>query len=521
MTHTTWTMIARTNSVCTSTIHLCRGALLSLVAALMCLLGPGAASVMGQNNDPLSAIGVPPFVTALPVENGYIAAANGNLHLEFPMGSFPQRNGPPVTLALIYDSTIWPQNNCCNISGIYWPAGWKFVNSAAPIPNIYNNEDFIPGPNCSLDGIDDYDTFKNFYWTDPYGTIHYFNVTTVQGNLNRCGDYRYRTVSSGNAFANDASGYHIYVTGVYNSTVYSPDGTVETGNNFPKNTNGNYFSASIQHFHLNGCLYSCDFPVANVTDTAGRSFVTTSLNGNTLTFQVLNSQGGTSTYTVTLQTINVHTNFIATDPHLWQDASGSLTVIQSIALPDGTSYQFGYDSGTTPGYYGQLTSITLPTGAQTTYQYSNFADSEIVLGGAWSSVHITRGVSQRVTPDGTWTYVPAVILQCTSTPYMPSGCKQQLTVTKPIYNGRSDNVVYKFVLYPKSGAYPYEADFYNGAVSPANLLATMSQTWYYTRLIASTISLPAPGGTINQTTQSCVDFSNYAGNLKYRYLFSV
>jgi len=37
-----------------------------------------------------------------------------------------------------------------------------------------------------------------------------------------------------------------------------------------------------------------------------------------------------------------------------EDSGGTLAVAQSLALPDGTSYSFTYDAGTTPGNYEHL-----------------------------------------------------------------------------------------------------------------------------------------------------------------------
>ncbi len=477
--------------------------ILLFIVCILCLLGPGVRPVRGQAADPLADLGIPPFSVNLPVENGWISAATGNLHLEIPMGSFPQRSGPPITLALVYDSAIWVnQNGCC-----WMPAsGWKFVNSAVANSASYN---YIQGRVCVKDGADESDTYNHFYWVDPYGNTRNFNITTVWGNpSSSCGNFGSMSRPTGDAFANDLSGYHMYVKNYNSIVVYGPDGTLEPQRySGSKDTNGNYVSSPpCQAFSI-GVGYLSTFSVCNVTDTLGRSLFSASSNGNTVTLNVLNSQGGTSTYTVTFGTVNYSDNFYGNG-----GASGSVPEIQSIGLPDGTSYQFGYDSGTTTGHYGQLTSVTLPTGAQATYSYSNFFDSEFQPGGA----HITRGVSQRTTPDGTWTFNPAVILQCDGVT-VRTGCKQQLTVTKPSYNGRNDNVIYKFViyLYPSEGVFPFEEDYYNGAVSPSNLLLTELQTWDYSRLIASTLTLPVPGGTVNQTTQQCDN--GPGGNISYRW----
>src|SRR5205814_9198568 len=56
----------------------------------------------------LRQIGTPTSVSPHPVELGYINLGIGILHLEIPLGSFPQRGSTaPLTFKLIYDSRIW------------------------------------------------------------------------------------------------------------------------------------------------------------------------------------------------------------------------------------------------------------------------------------------------------------------------------------------------------------------------------------------------------------------------------
>src|ERR1700724_2235742 len=69
--------------------------------AFALLLGPTAAIVRGQTY--LQSSGVPAFTTKLPIENGWIDASNGRLHLEIPLGSFPERVLPPYNIVLMYD----------------------------------------------------------------------------------------------------------------------------------------------------------------------------------------------------------------------------------------------------------------------------------------------------------------------------------------------------------------------------------------------------------------------------------
>ncbi len=55
----------------------------------------------------------------------------------------------------------------------------------------------------------------------------------------------------------------------------------------------------------------------------------------------------------------------------YQVATGSVSMIRSVVLPDGTSYAFEYNdlNGTGNINYGSLTKITLPTGGTISYTY--------------------------------------------------------------------------------------------------------------------------------------------------------
>ncbi len=55
----------------------------------------------------------------------------------------------------------------------------------------------------------------------------------------------------------------------------------------------------------------------------------------------------------------------------YQVATGSVSMIRSVVLPDGTSYAFEYNdlNGTGNINYGSLTKITLPTGGPISYTY--------------------------------------------------------------------------------------------------------------------------------------------------------
>jgi RHS repeat-associated protein len=74
--------------------------------------------------------------------------------------------------------------------------------------------------------------------------------------------------------------------------------------------------------------------------------------------------------------------------------SWSGDMLSAAVLPDNTSWIFAYDS------WGTISKVTLPTGGSITYTY-NMVDGGGEPG-PWGNE--IRQLSQRVTPDGTWTY---------------------------------------------------------------------------------------------------------------------
>lgn len=479
----------------------CRAVNLCCYLALLFCLGPFSAGVMAQNY--LTTIGNPPFTAPEPVELGFVETANGHLHLEIPLGSFPQRgNKQPLTFRVVYDSTIWNlvdtgiSKYWANI--VYPPAGgegWRLV-TGINTGLFYSMND----PNCFR--------LRNFGWQDSEGTVHYFPITTTAPSSG-CPD-----VPSGDAFAADSSGFHLYVTQYNNGKVYAPDGTLVAQDPAPRDTNSNL----IEVVDPNGNYLSIDNATGSLVDTLGRLDVKVSYNcsGNGQTcYDVSNAQGGTSRYIATSTVIPVKTHFAqsgVTDCTI----QCTIQVLQSIALPDGTSFNFLYDCDSTsgnsacgspagqPGYYGVLTNLTLPSGGQINYGYTTFSDA---YGNA------TRWLNSRTSAGGTWTYTPQVISTCTATQV---GCQQQVTVTKPF----GSSTVYTFTL--DNGAWPTQVQSYSGG----NLVATQTVAWDFTnscpftgcnghayiRTLQENTSAPVPGATLSKQTKYGYD-SPQQGNV--------
>ena len=180
-----------------------------------------------------------------------------------------------------------------------------------------------------------------------------------------------------------------------------------------------------------------------------------------------------------------------------------ISVVTEVDLPDGSEYQFQYDSGTTAGHYGQLTQMILPTGGTINYTYTVVTDAQ---GNPYSWIHT------RTTPDSStaWTYALTV----------DSATQQHVTETKP----SGDTDIYTFVV--NAGAWPIEVQHYTGS---STLLATSTTCWNFVTLTsgscsysgsfssvfnikptAETTTLPVPGGSISATTEYTWDTTSFS-----------
>lgn len=451
-----------------------------LKLAVVSMLACGAVRAQSY----LAASGSPTFVAPEPVEQGFTDDANGNLHLEFGFGSYPQRaTSQLLPVKYVYDSSmVWVIG--CSTSCAWAPSGYNSYGW-----RLSSNTGTLTGTNCSTQCIE-------WIFTDSAGTSRYFEVSTG-------------TCPIPNSYASDSSGYMLNLC---QTGIYAPDGSLVYSAQYEQpaapgaeDTNGNYAPWS-------------------TGDTLGRPLPTTTLNCNgqstqtcytVPTSQYTSSQSGTSKYTVTTATINVKSAFGQSGV---SEFSGTMTVVQSIALPDGTSYTFKFDCDSTlssacgsphgqSAYYGLLTSMTLPTGGVVSYSWTTFSDS-------YSNK--TRWLSSRQSANGYWTYTPQVISTCSATQY-GSSCQQKVTVTKP----SADHSVYTFWL--NNGAWPVTIQSYD---SSSNLLATVNNTYdfsqscpftnchgaAYIRLLTAQTSVYTPSGTITKQTKYQYD-SPQTGNL--------
>ena len=477
------------------------------IGSACCLLCPFVECASAQ--DYLTSTGAPQFAAPFPAEDGSVDAASGNLHLEIPLGSFPQRGGTVLRPRFMYDShNVWAITTDAYgyiWSDIYPPSGFGYGGWTASEGATQGQKANPSATNC----------YSDLEIADTSGTQRWFHVN-VNGFLSGC-------PSTGSAYASDSSGYLLKVTGVgedgycLGGSVYAPDGTVvwqqsaaancldgRLGQLVAEDSNGNEVTATSTLPDALGGI--------PLQDTLGRTVVT--CPGYSYCSTVTNSEGATSTYSLTFVNVPVQTKF--GEPNVQECAAIGyacmLPVLQSIGLPDGTSYTFTYDcyeptvsacnspSGQT-AYYGLMTSMTLPTGGTVQYSYITYKDPK----GGYS-----RWLSSKTSAGETWTFTPSVT----------SSTTQKVTVVRP---DQSKEVI---ALTVDNGSWPTQLLSYD--TDGVTLLSTINNTWDFSiactlaicsgqghqdvRLLSTSTTLPIPGGSITKQTKYTYD-TPQTGNL--------
>jgi RHS repeat-associated protein len=425
------------------------------LVACFCFVGALLAPV-GCAQNYLSSAGQPTYSTPQSVELGFVDAATGNLHIEIPLGSYPQRaNRDPLVYRLAYDSNIWSISSTSN-TWVPGQGGWSLF----PLDYTVN-----------FSRISAWSTIKcqaDYVWIDSaiLGTSRYFPNIPVNPNKSGC-------PLTGDAFAADSSGYHMYVTQSGTSltiSVYAPDGSLvnqtpglsdpnqQTPDTiFSEDSNGNYTLAGNQEF----------------MDTLGRNVFA---NGSAVSVPISQSTASShpfffnieGQYTKNMATIQLRTHF-GQSGVTECTTSCTTSVLQSLVLPDGSSYTFKYDCDSTTGnaacgspsgqsaYYGNLISTTLPTGAMITYSYLTFQNQY---------GNMQQWLTSKSEPGGgNTTFTPAILTSCSSGQV---GCQSQTTVKRPDGNYR----VYVFTI--NNGPWQTSTKYYDASGS---LLQTSTSSY--------------------------------------------
>lgn len=400
--------------------------------------------------------GFPPFGSfeSRPGVGDSVNRQDLNINFQIPIIS-KQGRGLNSSFSLVYNSSIWELN------GTYW--------SLVPYPdgspgwNLKEITGYVTSQStstmCHPTGVSVH--AYNYVYIEPNGTRHLLplNITTSCSG---------KITGTTSGYATDSSGYY---AGQFADVITDPSGTQTNPGSQVMDSNGNYMTVS------NG-----------FTDSTGNAALQITPGTSSNTYQYQDTTGTYQTITVALQNYNIKTNFGCSNV---SEFTGGTTfpLPSSVTLPNGLVYSFTYEQTPgNPGYTtGRLSKITLPNGGYIQYAF----------GGPNDGINCGNGTSlTRTVNDGTNSYV----WQFNS----PNG---PTTVTAPQmpYDSAANNTVYTF----NSNGQETSEQWYQGAVSPSNLLRTINTTWASNSTPATKIRILEDGSTQSEIETS---YDNY-GNL--------
>ena len=382
---------------------------------------------------PPADLGFVPYAIS---QTGPLDALNlgaGNFVIKIPLVEFPQRGALSLSFSIYANSRAvsWYNFATSTLGGTvyHWSPG------PVSMPQFNSNQDWY----INKVRITPKSYIYSYQANGPDGSVHPLGVMTY--NMSGNGYMTARTV--------DATGlsYSGGVTQV-RGTADPPD--VLIFSNGTRHSSGLYGNTTIEDTNGNQISYVSGISTGSAagwTDSLGRfipSPVTTGdFSGCTGRYGITSASawsipspyGGTATYKLCYATVPIQSNFnLSSAPLLsYQEYTGTMSLLQSVVLPDMTAWTFDYDDRN-PGdpasvNYGTLTRITAPTGAAITYTYATW-DFGVSCGGwpaRYSRYPIARAVDAQ---DGagphTWTY--------SWTPRSPGCAAESVIATDPVGN---------------------------------------------------------------------------------------
>jgi RHS repeat-associated protein len=329
-----------------------------------------------------TATGAPPFSTMQSGAFDSVDLANLNVHFSIPVVSKAGR-GMPINFNLTFDSSVWYVQT--SGSSKFWnfaTSGWNSDPQTGYV--TYQTRWSMCYDASGTKWMHGIEYWYGFTYHDQFGVAHPFPGETWASAPDVCDPPDNNP--SFTSQTGDGSGYKLQVTNNYQPVVTSRSGAVV---NMPLSGSG----GTMLDTNGNEITESTAAGVTTITDTLGQPAL--SISGTTAkTYTYTAPSGGAASVTVNYSPHTVASNFSCTGVTPFGPTSVSL--VSSIVLPDGGTYQFSYEQNGS-NYTGRIHSVTLPTGGTITYTYSGGSNGITCSDG--SAAGLTRQ-----TPDGTWTY---------------------------------------------------------------------------------------------------------------------
>jgi RHS repeat-associated protein len=442
----------------------------------------------------LSPLCLPQAVTGVQPFNSYgggpfdtVNLGNLNVHFSIPIFHKAGR-GIPFAYDLTHESTIWTPVTSGSTK-VWQPAqnwGWStpWAGTTGYVTYLTTTS-YCYGSNGFPD--DAIATTSNWQYVDRGGVVHHFTGGQIffGDHVPAC------TGTSVNSFtsqATDGSGLTLNV----------PNSADTAGNLYVQDPSGNFFYPPVnptnntqqqatQGPDHNGNKITLNSSNGQITDTLGQLALT--ITGTNPVLYTYPTPGGSGSAPIKLNyaTYNVKTNFGCSG--VSEYTATNVSLVSSIALPDGTSYSFGYEP--TPGfsgyYTGRIKSLTLPTGGTILYGYTGSNNGIICADGS------TAGLTRTLTPGGQWTYTRTDI----------SGKHWQTKVTTPSdpQNGGTPPAGNDTIIdlqndatttNPTHSFYETNRVAYQGTQAGNNILLTTTTCWNFNTANCTTTAVSSP-----------------------------
>lgn len=357
------------------------------------------------------ATGVPPMSSMAGGPFDHVNLGNLNVGFSIPIIGKPGR-GIPFNFGLAYNSSVWMISNSGG-HNTWAPAtttwGWQGTEGVLTPYVTYSAYGFNEycGPNNQVPYQEI--ALNTFAYYDQWGGRHPLGIS---GSIieNSPGPSNFSNCPANSSWAGassttaDGSGYTVIVPSLpsgVTATVTTTSGNTLTVPVTEYGQQPSQTSYTLQDANGNQLSYNVANNQGQFTDTTGNNVLTIKGTAPSPVTYTYPTPGGTGTaaYTVNHANYNIKTNFGCSGIGEYT-STGTVPLVSSVALPDGTSYSFTYEA--TPshsGYYtGRIASVTLPTGGSITYQYAGSNDGISCWDGS------TADVTRVLNPGGTWTY---------------------------------------------------------------------------------------------------------------------
>jgi YD repeat-containing protein len=362
-----------------------------------------------------------------------VSMTNGNLIVDIPLVSYPQRGKLQPGNKLVYNGKNYKQRTSCQAEVCTtYVDRVSFGSPLAPV----SEQGFATKETTFQDAGFSNLTFTVNSLVAPDGASHMLASFSSTGNgLNETVDgtgLQYYNPVSGTSFATDANG-----------TKYNGSVPLEDANGNQITTTTDTVGRPIPSFPLGfnnqsngaGACPSGPLPV----------------NANTSSV-VPGPNGGSSTFLFCWALVNVVTIYDVTDG---TQVNKNVNFIQSVVLPNGTAWTFQYSNDG----FGDLTEITFPTGGTISYVWENGVScTGMLIPPRW--LHTRTVNANDGTGNHTWNYTyPGTT-----------------NVSDPLGN----NTVYTIGAGSGCNGYTTLVQYYQGAVQSANLIKTVATAYNQT-----------------------------------------